>query len=88
MGMGFSLDAPTAKAFLVKYRGGEATRRYYEDARIRAVLEHIAKGEMRGLLSLAPGAGKTFIAAHLPKRITDTGLLRRAWFHAKVLKVF
>jgi type I restriction enzyme R subunit len=79
-GMGFSLESQTAKPLLVKYQGGEATRRYYQDAAIRAVLEHIAKGEKRALLSLATGAGKTFIAVHLLKRIADAGLLRRALF--------
>jgi type I restriction enzyme, R subunit len=79
-GMGFSLESPTAKPLLVKYQGGEATRRYYQDVGIRAVLEHIAKGEKRALLSLATGAGKTFIAVHLLKRIADAGLLRRALF--------
>lgn len=34
----------------------------------------------RALLSLATGAGKTFIAVHLLKRIADAGLLRRALF--------
>jgi type I restriction enzyme R subunit len=79
-GMGFSLEAQTAKPLLVKYQGGEATRRYYQDAAIRAVLEHIAKEEKRALLSLATGSGKTFIAVHLLKRIADAGLLRRALF--------
>ena len=79
-GMGFSLESQTAKPLLMKYQGGEATRRYYQDAAIRAVLEHIAKGERRALLSLATGAGKTFIAVHLLKRIADAGLLRRALF--------
>ena len=79
-GMGFSLSPRNAKPLLVKYQGGEATRRYYQDAGIRAVLEHIAKGEKRALLSLATGAGKTFIAVHLLKRIADAGRLRRALF--------
>src|SRR3990172_1263483 len=79
-GMGFSLESPTAKPLLVKYQGGEATRRYYQDAAIRAVLEHIAKGNKKALLSLATGSGKTFIAVHLLKRIADAGLLRRALF--------
>ena len=79
-GMGFLLESPTAKPLLVKYQGGEATWRYYQDARIRAVLEHIAQGEKHALLSLATGAGKTFIAVHLLKRIADAGLVRRALF--------
>lgn len=46
---GFTLDAPLAKPLLVRYAGGEATRRYYQDAAIRAVLEKIARGEKRAL---------------------------------------
>jgi type I restriction enzyme R subunit len=77
---GFTLDAPAAKPLLVRYAGGEATRRYYQDAAIRAVLEKIARGEKRALLSVATGAGKTFIAVNLLKRIADAGQLRRALF--------
>jgi len=77
---GFALDAPAAKPLLVRYSGGEATRRYYQDAAIRAVLEKVATGEKRALLSLATGAGKTFIAVNLLKRIADAGQLRRALF--------
>ena len=84
-GMGFSLADLAARPLLVRYSGGEATRRYYQDAAIRAVLEKIARCEgtgepKRALLSLATGAGKTFIAVHLLKRIADAGLLRRALF--------
>jgi len=78
--MGFALDAPLAKPMLARYSGGEATRRYYQDAAIRAVLEKLARGEKRALLSLATGAGKTFIAVHLLKRFADVGQLRRALF--------
>lgn len=83
--MGFSLEAPAAKPLLQPYTGGEATRRYYQDAAIRAVLEKVArcdaKGESkRALLSLATGAGKTFIAVNLLKRIADAGQLKRALF--------
>ena len=78
--MGFTLDAPLAKPLLARYTGGEATRRYYQDAAIRAVLEKVARGEKRALLSLATGAGKTFIAVHLLKRFADVGQLRRALF--------
>lgn len=84
-GMGFSLDSPAAKPLLAPYHGGEAGRRYYQDAAIRAVLEKIARcdadGEpKRALLSLATGAGKTFIAVNLLKKIADAGQLRRALF--------
>ncbi|HSE59198.1 MAG TPA: DEAD/DEAH box helicase family protein [Nitrospiraceae bacterium] len=83
--VGFSLDDPAAKPLLVPYSGGEATRRYYQDAAIRAVLEKIARCERTGLprralLSLATGSGKTFIAVNLLKRIADAGHLRRALF--------
>ncbi len=84
-GMGFSLETPAAKPLLTPYSGGEATRRYYQDAAIRAVMEKIAQCETRGepkraLLSLATGAGKTFIAVNLLKRIADAGQLTRALF--------
>ena len=79
-GVGFSLTAPLARPLLTRYRGGEATRRYYQDAAIRAALEHIARGEKRALLSLATGSGKTFIAVNLLRRIADAGQLRRALF--------
>lgn len=84
-GMGFSLDSPAAKPLLAPYHGGEAGRRYYQDAAIRAVLEKIARCDAQGepkraLLSLATGAGKTFIAVNLLKKIADAGQLRRALF--------
>jgi type I restriction enzyme R subunit len=84
-GMGFSLNDEAAKPLLAPYPGGEGGRRYYQDAAIRATLEKIARcqrgGEpRRALLSLATGAGKTFIAVNLLKRIADAGQLRRALF--------
>ena len=83
--VGFSLADAAAKPLLVRYVRGEATRRYYQDAAIRAVLEKVARcahtGEpKRALLSLATGAGKTFIAVNLLRRIADAGQLRRALF--------
>src|SRR3989441_9829829 len=78
--MGFSLESPAARPLLARYPGGEATRRYYQDAAIRAVLEKLARGEKRALLALATGSGKTFIAVHLLKKIADAGQLRRALF--------
>jgi type I restriction enzyme R subunit len=79
-GAGFSLEGETAKSLLVSYPGGEASRRYYQDAAIRAALEKIAKEEKRVLLFLATGSGKTFIAVHILKKIADAGQLRRALF--------
>ena len=78
--MGFSLASEPAKPLLMRYQGGEATRRYYQDAAIRAVLEKLARGEKRALLTLATGAGKTFIAVHLMKKIGDAGQLKRVLF--------
>lgn len=83
--MGFSLDDPAARPLLMRYSGGEATRRYYQDAAIRAALEKIARCEKAGqpkraLLSLATGSGKTFIAVQLLKRIADAGQLGRVLF--------
>ena len=84
-GMNFSLADEAAKPLLTPYHGGEGTRRYYQDAAIRAVLEKIARCENEGaekriLLSLATGTGKTFIAVNLLKRIADAGQLKRALF--------
>jgi type I restriction enzyme R subunit len=50
--LGFHLDSEAAKPLLARYTGGEATRRYYQDAAIRTVLEKLARGEKRALLSL------------------------------------
>lgn len=84
-GMGFTLESPVARPLLQPYPGGEGARRYYQDAAIRAVMEKIARCEIhkqlkRALLSLATGAGKTFIAVNLLKRISDAGQLTRALF--------
>lgn len=83
--VGFSLEDPAAAPMLSRYPGGEATRRYYQDAAIRAVLEKIARCEKTGqpkraLLSLATGSGKTFIAVQILRKIADAGQLRRALF--------
>jgi type I restriction enzyme R subunit len=84
-GMGFSLESAAARPLLQQYHGGEGGRRYYQDAAIRAVMEKIVRCEVtkqpkRALLSLATGAGKTFIAVNLLKRISDAGQLTRALF--------
>jgi hypothetical protein len=75
---GLDLSSELARPLSTPYRGGETSRRYYQDAAIRAVLEKIARDEKRALLSLATGAGKTYIAVHLLRRLADAGLLRRA----------
>jgi len=79
-GIGISLESEKAKPLLIPYPGGEARRRYYQDAAIRAALERIAQGKKRLLLFLATGSGKTFVAVHLMKKIADAGQLRHALF--------
>ncbi|HLG70107.1 MAG TPA: DEAD/DEAH box helicase family protein [Chloroflexota bacterium] len=78
--MGFHLSDEAAAPLLVPYPGGETSRRYYQDAAIRATLEKLARGQNRALLSLATGSGKTFIAVHLLKKIADAGQIKRALF--------
>lgn len=85
VGKGFELVDEVAKPLVTPYSGGEAKRRYYQDAAIRAVMEKVAKAENedlpgRALLSLATGAGKTFIAVQLLRRIADAGNMGRALF--------
>ena len=77
---GFTLDSKAARPLLQPYTGGESQRRYYQDAAIRAVLEKIARGEKRALLSMATGSGKTRIAVQLLEKIAAAGQLRRALF--------
>jgi len=84
-GMGFTLESPAARPLLQPYPGGEGTRRYYQDAAIRAVMEKIAFCEVAGdprraLLAMATGCGKTFIAVNLLKRMSDAGQMKRALF--------
>ena len=79
-GAGFSLEVTSAKPLLVPYPGGEASRRYYQDAAIRAALEKIAQGKKRALLFLATGTEKTLVAVQLLKKIAEAGQLRRALF--------
>ncbi|MDO9227696.1 MAG: DEAD/DEAH box helicase family protein [Pseudomonadota bacterium] len=83
--LGIQLDHPSSHPLLAPYSHGEGRRRYYQDAALRAVLEKLAIAEQtrqagRALLSLATGAGKTFIAVHLLKRIAAAGQLKRALF--------
>ena len=47
------------------YSDGVKQPRYYQELAVRRVLEGIAKGEKRILLTLATGTGKTFIAFHI-----------------------
>jgi len=74
------LSSNGALPLLMPYKGGELARWYFQDAAIRAVLERIASGQKRVLLSLATGTGKTIIAAQLLHKLAQAGQLRRALF--------
>ncbi len=74
------LKSAEAKALLMRYSTGEATRFYYQDAAIRAILESIARGQKKLLLSLATGTGKTFIAKELLWKLAKAGQIKRALF--------
>ncbi len=83
--IGFSIESAAAKPLLIPYPGGEDGRRYYQDAAIRAALEKIGRCQTKGepgrvLLTLATGAGKTFIAVNLIKRLSDAGQMTKALF--------
>ena len=78
--MGFDLEDAEAAPLLVRYPPGSHPR-YYQDAAIRATLEHLALPQhTRALLTLATGAGKTFIAAQLLYKLAEAGHLTRALF--------
>lgn len=79
-GVGFSLTDAAAKPLTTPYKKGENGRRAYQDAAIRAALVKVAQGQNRVLLQLATGAGKTYIAANLLRKIADAGQLKRALF--------
>ena len=83
--LGFSLNDAAAAPLLRPYSGGSGKPRYYQDAAIRAVMEKLAIDAKAGqparvLLSMATGAGKTFVAANLLRRIREAGKLARALF--------
>ncbi len=74
------LENENARALMMRYKTGELTRFYFQDAAIRAVLERIAQGEKKALLCLATGTGKTFIAKELLWKLAKAGHVRRALF--------
>lgn len=89
---GFDLSDEAARPLLIAYPGGDSSRRYYQDAAVRATLEKMARIEAliarddarptdrRALLSLATGSGKTYIAVSLLFRIAMAGNMGRALF--------
>lgn len=78
--LGSSLDAPNSVPLVTPYSVPRSEIRHYQDGAIRSVLEGIAKGRKRMLLSMATGTGKTRVAVHVLKRLSDAGHLKRALF--------
>lgn len=74
------LESIATQAMFAKYKGGESTRYYFQDAAIRAVIEMIAHGENRALLCLATGTGKTFVAKQLLFKFAQAKQLKKALF--------
>ena len=62
--------------------GGEKEPRYYQRRATQAVLEDIHSGSERGLLVMATGAGKTYVASQIIHRIKSSGLGDRVLFLA------
>lgn len=58
-------------------RGGGREPRYYQEIAINKVLEAIAKGEDRILLTMATGTGKTYTAFQICWKLYQTGWNRR-----------
>lgn len=54
------------------YDNGVKQPRYYQETAVRKVLEGLAKGEKRILLTLATGTGKTFIAFQIAYKLFET----------------
>lgn len=54
------------------YDNGVKQPRYYQEIAVRKVLEGIANGERRILLTLATGTGKTFIAFQIAYKLFET----------------
>jgi type I restriction enzyme R subunit len=60
-------------------KGGQWQARYYQDIAIRRVLEAIAAGQDRILLTLATGTGKTFIAFQLAWKLFQSRWTLADW---------
>ncbi len=74
------LSSNLGRPLFEPYHGGESSRRYYQDAAIRATLEKIAGGGNRALLALATGAGKTFLVCELLHKLAAAGHVTHALF--------
>jgi type I restriction enzyme R subunit len=54
--------------------------RYYQERAITAGIASILRGDRRGLLSIATGTGKTFIAANLVWKLVRSGYYKKVLF--------
>jgi type I restriction enzyme, R subunit len=62
--------------------GEDKEPRYYQRIAIQAALEDIHSGNKRGLLAMATGSGKTYVASQIIHRIKSAGLGDRVLFIA------
>jgi type I restriction enzyme, R subunit len=60
-------------------KGGTWTGRYYQESAIQRVLESVAQGKDRVLLTLATGTGKTFIAFQLAWKLFHSRWNLKDW---------
>ena len=60
-------------------KGGTWTGRYYQETAINRVLEAVAQGKDRALLTLATGTGKTFIAFQLAWKLFHSRWNLKDW---------
>jgi type I restriction enzyme, R subunit len=63
-------------------QGPDKEPRYYQEIAINRVIEAIAKGEDRVLLTMATGTGKTFVAFQIIWRLWKAGAKKRILFLA------
>ena len=77
--------SPMFAVLTTPYAQGRDFLRYYQDAAIRAAIEQIIRQtetgrNLRALLPLATGAGKTRLAAALLRKLFDAGRMGKALF--------
>lgn len=63
-------------------QGEDKAPRYYQEIAINRVIESIAKGDNRVLLTMATGTGKTFVAFQIIWRLWKAGVKKRILFLA------
>jgi type I restriction enzyme, R subunit len=62
--------------------GGSKEPRYYQRLAIQAVIEDVTTESQRGLLVMATGAGKTYVASQIIHRLKSIGRVNRILFLA------